>query len=148
MLLPEDLSEDETAQTDATVSDVCWDKTITPAVIETVTEQVMVKPAELYADGTVKTPATHETQTIQKIVQERQETRFEIPCPDVMTPDFIMSVQRALKARGYYSGPISGQMSSATQSAIRDYQKKQGLDSSTLSVDAARKLGLIMVERS
>jgi peptidoglycan hydrolase-like protein with peptidoglycan-binding domain len=64
-----------------------------------------------------------------------------------MTPEFVASVQRALKVRALYRGPISGQMDSRTRAAIRAFQAPDGLDSGILSLDAARKLGLVAVER-
>lgn len=126
----------------------CWGKDITPAVVETVTEQILVQPAQILADGTVSQPAIYRTETRQAIVQERTETWFETPCATVQTPEFIASVQRALKARGFYRGTITGQMDTRTRAAIRRYQTPEGLNSSILSMAAARKLGLVAVTRS
>lgn len=125
----------------------CWGKDVTPAVIETVTEQIILQPAEILADGTIAEPAIYKTETRQAIVQERRETWFETPCAADMTPEFTASVQRALKARGLYRGPVTGEMDTRTRAAIRAYQKPQGLDSGILSLAAARKLGLVAVER-
>lgn len=72
---------------------------------------------------------------------------FETPCPDVLTPDFVAMLQRALAARGFYTGPATGEMDAATRAAIAAYQSKGGLMSDTLSVAAARQLGLIAVQR-
>lgn len=125
----------------------CWGKDATPAVIETVTEQIMLQPAEVAVDGTVINPAIYKTETRQAIVKERRETWFEVPCDDVMTPSFIASVQRALSVRGHYRGPVTAEMDARTRAAIRAYQKPQGLDSGILSLAAARKLGLVAVDR-
>lgn len=116
---------------------------ITPAVIETVTQHILVSPAALNPDGSIATPARYKTQTQQVITRPRKEIRFETPCPEIMTPEFIASLQRALKARGQYSGPITGVLNTRTRQAILDYQSQLGLNSSTLSVNAARRLGLI-----
>jgi len=124
----------------------CWGKDVTPAIIETVTHQVMLQPAEVRADGTVTGPAIYRTETRQDIVRERKETWFLTPCPTAMTPEFIASVQRALTARGLYKGNISGEMNASTRAGVRRYQKPQGLDSGILSLAAARKLGLVAVE--
>ena len=51
-----------------------------------------------------------------------------------------------LQARGFYSGTVTGEMDTRTQRAIRRYQAPQGLDSSILSLSAARKLGLVAVD--
>ncbi|MEO1139646.1 MAG: peptidoglycan-binding domain-containing protein [Pseudomonadota bacterium] len=124
----------------------CWGKDISPAVVETVTEQVLLQPAEVRSDGTVAQPAVYKTETKQMIVRERRETWFETPCSVDLTQDFNASVQRALKARGHYRGPINGEMDARTRAAIRAFQKPQGLDSGILSIAAARQLGLIAVE--
>ncbi len=86
-------------------------------------------------------------QTRQAIVRERKELFFEIPCKEVLTPEFIASVQRALKARGAYDGSISGEMDPRTRRALRRFQAADGLNSSILSLQTARKLGLIAVPR-
>jgi peptidoglycan hydrolase-like protein with peptidoglycan-binding domain len=65
-----------------------------------------------------------------------------------MTPEFISSVQRALEARGYFTGTISGEMDPATTAAVRKYQKERGLESAQISLETARALGLIAVDRS
>lgn len=124
----------------------CWGRHVSPAVIETVTEQVMLRPAELAADGTVVRPAVYRTETVQKIVQDRQETWFERPCAAVITPEFIASLQRALAARGLYRGAVTGRMDGRTEAAVRRYQKPLGLDSGLLSLAAARRLGLVAVD--
>lgn len=123
----------------------CWGKSISPAVVETLTEQIILQPAEIMDDGTVAQPAIYKTETRQAIVKERTETWFETPCRDVMTPEFVASVQRALKARQIYRGPITGEMDSRTRAAIRKYQKREGLDSGILSLAAARQFGLVAV---
>jgi hypothetical protein len=125
----------------------CWGKHTTPAVIETVTQQIMLQPAQVTSEGRVIQPAIYKSETQQRIVRERKDTWFQAPCPDVQTPEFIASVQRALAARSLYRGAITGQMDSPTRAAIRKYQRPQGLDSGILSTAAARKLGLVAVER-
>ena len=124
----------------------CWGKIETPAVIETVTEQILVQPAEVLVDGTVVSPAAYKTVTRQAIVQERQVTWFETPCAAALTPEFVASLQRALQARGHYRGAITGVMDARTRAAVRRYQAPEGLDSGILSLAAARRLGLVAIE--
>lgn len=126
--------------------DSCWGRDVTPAVIETVTEQVMLQPAEITSDGTVLAPAVFKTETRQRITRERTEIWFEAPCPERMTPGFIASVQRALAARGFHRGAVTGEMDGTTRRAIRRYQQTEGLDSAVLSLAAARRLGLVEVD--
>lgn len=40
-------------------------------------------------------------------------------------------VQRALKTRGYYTGPVDGDAGSGTRGAIRGFREDNGLGSST-----------------
>lgn len=127
--------------------DSCWGRDVTPAQIETVTEQVMIQPAVITTTGAVLEPAVFKTETQQRITRERQEVWFETPCPEVLTREFVSSLQRALQVRGLYSVFITGEMDRATRRAIRRYQVQEGLDSSLLSLAAARRLGLVTVDR-
>jgi hypothetical protein len=124
----------------------CYGQDATPAVIETVTEQIMLQPAQISVSGEIQYPAVYKTETRQAIVRERRELWFETPCENKLTPEFVASLQRALKARGQYRGPINGEMTARTRHAIRAYQKPQGLDSAILSNAAAKQLGLIAYE--
>ncbi|MBT0958832.1 peptidoglycan-binding protein [Alphaproteobacteria bacterium KMM 3653] len=125
----------------------CWDQDVTPARIETVTEQHLVTPAALDGAGRVLVPAVYRTETRQAITQERKTLWVETLCADEMTPEMVSSIQRALAARGWYQGPITGAMDRGTRIAIRRYQTPRGLNSALLSRDVARELGLIVVER-
>jgi len=124
----------------------CYGLQVRPAVIETVTDQVMVQPEQTGPDGTVLQPAVFVTEQQQRIVQERREIWFETPCEAQTDPDFIASLQRALQVRGLYTGPINGQMTRRTERAIRAFQEPQGLDSATLSLASARQLGLALFD--
>lgn len=124
----------------------CYGRDVTPALVETVTEQVVVQPAELAADGSVTSPAVFRTVTRQEIVRERREVLFETICPEDLTPEFIASLQRALAVRGYYAGPISALMDFDTHRAIRAYQRREWHDSPLLDIRAARELGLVALD--
>ena len=125
----------------------CWDNVATAAVIETVTEQILLSPASYNPDGTLYRAAQYRTEVRQVIVEERRERWFQTPCPAEMTPEFIASVQRALAARGGYRGEVTGRMDRATRVAIRAWQKARGLDSATLSLETTRELGLSAIAR-
>jgi len=66
----------------------------------------------------------------------------KVVCQSSMGSSTIQGVQRALKAKGLYSGPIDGIYGSATKSAIRSYQKAKGLPVAGLSVATMESLGL------
>lgn len=114
----------------STVPGECWVHETLPAVIETITEHAQTAPG------------TFETVTRQEIVRNRRLVWYRTPCPAEMTPDFVASLQRALKARGLYTAPLTGEMDGATRQAVRRYQAPLGLDSNVLSLGAARQLGL------
>lgn len=125
----------------------CWGRTVSPAVVETVTEQHLERPAQVTRNGNVVAPPRYRTQTRQRIVTPRRATWFETPCPAEITPDVVASLQRALMVRGLYGGQITGRMDAATRRAVRAYQQAEGLDSDELSLETARSLGLIVAER-
>ena len=126
-------------------ADQCWGRITTPAVIETITEDMLLQPAEIGEDGTIRSAPVYKSETRQAIVRERQDLWFETPCDAKLTPGFIASVQRALAVRGIYNGAITGTMDDTTKAAIRAYQEPQGLNSVILSTAAARQLGLITI---
>ena len=126
----------------------CFARATTPAVIETVTEQIMVQPALVRSDGTVDTPAAFRTVTRQRILRERREVEFETPCASVMTPEFKASVQRALIARGYYRGAVDGTLDGRTAQAIERFQTDRGdVATGVLTLQSARALGLVALPR-
>lgn len=122
----------------------CWQSDIRPAVIETVTEQVLVTPERRDAAGRIEQPAVYASESHQRILSDRGAIWFRVPCPPEMTPEFIASLQRALKARGLYLRAPTGVMDAPTRTALRRYQRAHGLDSDHLSLAAARALGLIV----
>lgn len=120
---------------DGAAPGTCWAKQITPAVVQTTRTQSVIEGE----NG----ETIYQTETAQSILEERQEVWFEIPCRRVMTEEFIKALQRALKARGQYQGPITGIIDERTAKAIRIYQTPLGVDSQILSMLAAQKLGLV-----
>lgn len=125
----------------------CWGKTVSPAVIESASQRVLVKPAKVNPDGTIASLPVYETKEQQVIVTPRIDNWFETPCPNVLTPEFISSLQRALQARGGYGGGVSGIFDPATRDAVLRFQRQQGLESAVLALTTARTLGLVAVER-
>lgn len=125
---------------------ICWATEVSPAIIETVTDQELVTAEVRDASGAVTTPATFRSTTRQRMVQDREQVWFRAPCPEEMTVDFIATLQRALKARGLYLQPLTGAMDPPTKAAIRRFQAERGLDSPTLSLAAARELGIVSTE--
>lgn len=125
----------------------CWATDVIPARLERVIEEVELTPARRDSRGRVIEPAVRVQGEHMRETHPAEERLFAVPCPEQMDAAFIAALQRALQARGYYSGPVSGQMDAATRAAVRRYQAPQGLDSAILSLDAAQQLGLLAVPR-
>lgn len=120
----------------------CWASDTTPAVIETITEHLLIRPELRDPTGNVTRPAEFETKTAQRLIQDREMVWFAAPCAAEMTVDFIASLQRALKARGRYLNAVTGVYDQATGEAVRKLQAERGLDSPVLSMETALDLGL------
>jgi len=125
----------------------CWGKIPTPAVVETVTEQILVTPAKINPDGTIATLPVYREEKRQQIVTPRTDRWFEIPCPPAFTIEFVSTLQRALIARGLFTGAVTGNMDEATRRAVLAIQTAEGLPSDVLSIETARALGIVAVLR-
>ncbi|MEI4484619.1 peptidoglycan-binding domain-containing protein [Frigidibacter sp. MR17.14] len=130
-----------------TPAGACWDHQVTPAVIETVTEQVQVAPERGDDVTGVVTPARYRSVQRTRIKRERGEIWFRSPCPAELSPDVVAGLQRALAARGLYQGTPTGVIDPPTAAAIRAFQTPRGLKSGQLSLTAAEELGMIPVPR-
>jgi len=123
--------------------DQCWGTEVIPAKTAPRVVQVESIPAETDASGRITRPAIFRDELRQEVTSPAQNLWFEVPCPTDLTPAFWSSVQRALAARGLYSGPISGREDAPTRAAIAAYQDSLGLAAPALSRRAAETLGLI-----
>ena len=120
----------------------CWAHDLIPAVYETTTEQSLVSPEKRDAAGQLVSPASYKSVSRVRVLQDRRDIWFTSPCPDEMTAEFLATLQRALKARGYYTDGLTGLMDQGTVEALRKYQADHGLDSPLLSRAAAQQLGV------
>lgn len=126
----------------------CFGHEFKPAVIETVTEKTPLTPERLAVDvetgkTTVIREATFKTVTVRKIVEPRQEQWFPAVCPHNYTEQFVQSLQRALNARGFYSGALTGWMDEHTNIAVKLYQRKYDIQSSIVALATAEEFGLV-----
>jgi hypothetical protein len=121
----------------------CWAEAIEPAVFETVTEQVMVRPERRAPDGSLLEPAAFRTETRQREVSGRRAVWFRTACAGVLTADLVASLQRALKARGLYAQPVTGTLDAPTWEALRAWQRPRGLDSGTPALRTLELFGLV-----
>jgi hypothetical protein len=125
---------------------LCKKTFVTPAMIETRTEQVLLSPAKKDSDGNIVKKARYKTQTRQEIVSARKTVEFNAVCPEVLTQDFVTSLQRALAARTVYKGSLTGRYDSATRRAVQKYQTRKGIASGDLALSTAQDLGLIVAK--
>ncbi|MBL4749481.1 MAG: peptidoglycan-binding protein [Amylibacter sp.] len=133
----------------SSISETCFTPYTAPAVIETVTEQVLVQEEVREIDpetgqSVVTSPAIYSTKTIQKIITDRSEAQIQIVCAKDQNRDFIQTLQRALTARGFYDSAINGRMDDRTKRAVRKVQKSYGVNISDVTIELAENYGLII----
>ena len=126
----------------------CYIRNTAPAVIETVTEQILVKPETRGIDpntgqSVILESAVYKTKTVQNIISGRKEDWIEVICVKNQSLVFVQTLQRALAARGHYRGSATGIMDDHTKRAIRKVQKPFGINSDEVTVDLAEHYGLI-----
>lgn len=72
------------------------------------------------------------------MVQQHQQSKDDNGASDA---DRTMKVQQALKAKGFYSGPVDGVMRKKTQQAIELFQQSKHLKvTGTINDETAREL--------
>lgn len=106
------------------------------AEYKTMTRRVVDTPAMV---RTVPVPAVYRDEVKSEIITPARTERVEVICEASAVPDFIKSLQRALRARGLYDGEIDGKSGPATRAAIKEYQSGA---SEILTIESARSLGL------
>lgn len=126
-------------------AETCWAEEDRPARVERVPVEVVVEPAGLAPDGTLRAEPLTRTETRERVIAPGETFWFETPCPGAMDAARISSLQRALAARDLHDGAVTGVIDPATEEAIRAYQAARGLDSATLSLAATRRLGILPV---
>lgn len=111
-----------------------------PAHYHTITKTVEATPASVQ-----RTPVPETFKTITKTVEAAPARTVwtSVLCDVNTTPDVVTRMQRALKSAGHYRGPIDGVIGSQTRRAISSYQTAQGVQSDILTIDSAKKLGIL-----
>lgn len=130
----------------ANMPGVCWGNIPGPKITKIVSDIVIATPAQIGPDGEELSPAIYREVTRPQTVNEGEGRWFTRACDADMTPEFVMTLQRALSVRGLYRGDVTGVLDQRTLRAVRAYQALQGLDSEVLSQSAAQQLGLIAVK--
>ena len=111
-----------------------------PAEYASVTKTVEVTPA---STKTTATPATYKTVTKTVNAAPARTVWTSVLCDVNTTPGVVRRLQTSLKKAGHYGGPIDGIIGSQTRGGIKSYQSAQGVQSDILTIDSAKKLGII-----
>ena len=127
--------------------EACRAKVSQPAIYETTTKKNLIAPAKFSPSGRQIAPPTYQNQIIHRVVRERAVKWFDTPCEDEINADLIAGLQRALAARGYFSGKLTAIMDHDTEAALRRYQAEKGLDSAILASQTVMDFGLLPVPR-
>lgn len=111
-----------------------------PAKYNTITKTVEATPASVQ-----RTPVPETYKTVTKTLEAAPARTVwtSVLCDVNTTPDVVVRLQRALKSAGHYRGPIDGVIGSQTTSGIRSYQAAQGVEADILTIDNAKKLGIL-----
>lgn len=107
-----------------------------PAEYKTVTKRVLESPA---VTRTVPVKPVYRNEVTTRIITPAKRDWVAVICDADATPDYVMRMQRALKDRALYGGPIDGIIGTQTRRAIRQLQ---GGKSDLLSLASAQELGL------
>ena len=126
----------------------CYGTTRGPDSFQTLINQVEVLPENRTASGSLINPAIFRNEANRVRIPSEETLRFETICPPRYTEPFVFSLQRALAARGAYSGLINGQLDAETSRAIQLFQLDRGINSALLATATAQDLGLIVVPTS
>ena len=163
MCLVEVPAEYRTVTRQVQVSPAGTREEVIPAVYKTVSKRVVDKPA---TTRTVKIPAQYRnvTKTVEATPSSVKRTAIpetyktvtktveaapartvwtSVLCDVNTTPDVVRRLQTALKSAGHYSGPIDGIIGSETRRGIASYQAATGVQSDILTIESAKKLGII-----
>lgn len=132
---------------DTTASGQCFARTAPPTRTRIVEEQIMIAPGVREPDGSFSQPPIFRNQTRPVTEPIGEGTRFETLCPPEYTPERIATLQRALKARLAYSGPITSVLDGPTRAAIQAFQVDQGFDSPLIARQLAETLGVVALGR-
>jgi len=134
-----------------------------PAQYKIVTKRIIDTPP---TTKRISIPAEYKTVKVYRPITPPEEHRIAIPssysavsrqervldghmqwmrtlCLTNMTRAKITQIQTALKARGYYRGPLDGMVSDQTISAMREFQDAKGLTPTRhLTYETIKALGV------
>lgn len=133
---------------ETTASGQCFARAAPPTRTRIIEEQILVTPGIKADDGTFLSPPIFRNQTRPVAEPIGEGTRFETLCPPEYTSERVATLQRALKVRLAYSGPITSVLDADTRAAIRALQLTQGIDSPLIERSLAEMFGIVALDRA
>lgn len=100
------------------------------------------KIASAASSRSIEIPATYQTVTKRQQTADGYLEWRSILCDTNATPGVVRSLQSSLKKEGLYNGPIDGVIGSATASAVRAYQQRNGLPTGGITMGTLKKLNV------
>lgn len=131
-----------------TATGACFARTAPPTQTRVIAEQVLVTPGIRGDDGQFTSPPVFRNQTRPVTEAIGEGTRFETLCPPEYTQERVATLQRALKARLAYNGPITGILDGPTRNAIQSFQAPRGFNSPLIARSIAETLGIVSLDRA
>jgi hypothetical protein len=126
----------------------CFARTDPPTRTRIVEEQILITPGIKNDAGEFTSPPIFRNQTRPVTEAIGQGTQFETLCPPEYTPERVATLQRALKARLAYNGPITSVLDAGTRAAIQAFQASQGFNSPLIQRGIAETLGIVSLDRT
>ncbi len=112
-----------------------------PPQYKPITRKKVAVPAHLkYED----IPAAYVTVTKRSLVRKGGFTSWrEVLCNEKLTGYTVRQIQEALRALGYYKGPVNGTLTTQTQAALAEFQKDRALPADgKVDFETLRALGV------
>lgn len=97
---------------------------VEPAVVKQVTTQEVVEPSRVEV---IRTPARYAAVPRTRTLEPERREWVRVLCETEADPARIRSIQKALKARGFYRGEVDGVYGPATADAVQRFQRAKGL---------------------
>ncbi len=110
-----------------------------PAQYTTIKVTTVVKPAEVKR---VQIPAQYREVTKREMVSPSRVVWKRVVCKSSITSGTIIELQKALKAKGLYNGPIDGIVGSMTRAAVKEYQRANNLPVGGITYQVLKSLGI------
>lgn len=110
-----------------------------PAEYTTIKVTTVVKPAEVKR---IEIPAVYKDVTKREMVEPSRVVWKRVVCKSSITSATIIKLQKALKEKGYYKGPIDGIVGHLTRAAVKAYQKDNGMPVGGITYQVLKSLGI------